>query len=101
MKIPQNQYIRRQCFHSKFIEHVWWFPLNNVNKEQIIFKIYKTGKFYLEGGKINNTGDYINSFDDDVPDYFTKKNLELNEVLKYIKKEELEEVIKETINYLK
>jgi len=55
MKIPQSQHLHNQTFNSEFIEFVWQFN----DCKQFIFQIRKDSSAYIEAGKINDVGDYV------------------------------------------
>ncbi len=68
MNVPQILYLSNQTFNSDFIEFVWQFPHNEEHQYQVIFKVFKNGNFYLEGGRIGDSGEYNQSNN---PDYYT------------------------------
>ena len=59
MNVPQTQNLHSQSFNSEFIEFVWHYIINDNEKSQTIFKIFKDGSFYIERGNIDSSENYI------------------------------------------
>lgn len=59
MNVPQSQNLHSQSFHSNVIEFVWVFSDPKGGIQQFIFGYTKNQGFYMETGKIDALGNYI------------------------------------------
>jgi hypothetical protein len=61
MNIPQLPNLSNQTFNSEFIEFVWKFRHDSFRgiTHQLICKFNKDGTLYIEGGSIDDNGEYV------------------------------------------
>lgn len=55
MIIPESFYVTSQTFNSEFLEFVWKFDENR----QFLAQFRKDGSVYVEAGKIDDLGNYV------------------------------------------